>query len=145
MLSQDFREFVLLLNKNEVKYLIVGGYAVGIHGHPRYTGDLDIWLLPGKENAKKILNSINEFGFGSLNISEADLMKEDTVIQLGYPPLRIDLLMSIDGVGFEECYPNKKTISIDGLPVHFIGYDDLLKNKKASGRHQDLSDIENLQ
>lgn len=144
MFNHDFREFVTLLNKNEVKYLIVGGYAVGIHGHPRYTGDLDIWLLPEPENAKKILTTIKEFGFGSLDIKENDLTKKDSVIQLGYPPLRIDLITNIDGVHFEECYPNKKTVEIEGLPVNFIGYDDLIKNKKASGRHQDLGDIENL-
>jgi predicted nucleotidyltransferase len=145
MLSSDFREFIRLLNNNEVKYLVVGGYAVGIHGHPRYTGDLDIWLLPDKHNVFKILKSLDEFGFGSLDITENDLMKEGTVIQLGQPPLRIDLLNSIDGVSFNECYPNKKTVTIDGLEVNFIGYNDLIKNKKATGRHQDLGDIENLQ
>ncbi|HLF46260.1 MAG TPA: hypothetical protein VI548_07530 [Chitinophagaceae bacterium] len=145
MFNQDFKEFVLLLNKNEVQYLIVDGYAVGIHGHPRYTGDLDIWLLPEKENAKKILQTIREFGFSSLNITEADILKEQSVIQLGYPPLRIDLLTSIDGVNFKDCYPNRKIVSIDGITVNFIGFNDLLKNKKASGRHQDLGDIDNLQ
>jgi predicted nucleotidyltransferase len=144
MLSPDFREFVALLNKHAVKYMIVGGYAVGIHGHPRYTGDLDIWLLPHIENVNKILDTINDFGFGSLGIKENDLLKEDAVIQLGYPPLRIDLLTNIDGVYFEECYPNRKSITIDGLIVDFIGYTDLIKNKKASGRNQDLGDIDNL-
>jgi predicted nucleotidyltransferase len=145
MFSPDFREFVALLNKHEVQYMIVGGYAVGIHGHPRYTGDLDIWLLPDSVNATKILKAIKAFGFGLLDIKEADLTKEDSIIQLGYPPLRIDLLTSIDGVHFNECYPNRKEIEIDGLPVNFIGYADLIKNKKASGRHQDLGDIENLE
>ena len=98
--------------------MIVGDYAVGIHGHPRYTGDLDI--------------------------KESDLTKEDGVIQLGYPPLRIDLLSGIDGVHFNDCYPNMKIINIDGLGIDFIGYADLIKNKKASGRHQDLGDIDNL-
>ena len=98
--------------------MIVGDYAVGIHGHPRYTGDLDI--------------------------KESDLTKEDGVIQLGYPPLRIDLLSGIDGVHFNDCYPNRKIINIDGLGIDFIGYADLIKNKKASGRHQDLGDIDNL-
>ena len=125
--------------------MIVGGYAVGIHGHPRYTGDLDIWLLREPGNAEMILNAIKEFGFGSLDIKEIDLTKEDSIIQLGYPPLRIDLLTSIDGVHFNECYPNKKTLMIDGLSVDFIGYADLIRNKKASGRHQDLGDIENLE
>jgi hypothetical protein len=145
MFSPDFREFVELLNQFQVKYMIVGGYAVGIHGHPRYTGDLDIWLLPGSENAIKILKTIKDFGFGSLDITENDLNKEGNIIQLGYPPLRIDLLTSIDGVHFDECYPNRKTLEIDELLVDFIGYTDLIKNKKASGRHQDLGDIENLQ
>jgi len=125
--------------------MIVGGYAVGIHGHPRYTGDLDIWLLPDSANAIKILKVINAFGFGSLDIKEADLTKEESIIQLGNPPLRIDLLTSIDGVHFNECYPNRKAIEIDGLLVNFIGYADLIINKKASGRHQDLGDIENLE
>lgn len=124
--------------------MVVGGYAVGVHGHPRYTGDLDIWLLPEPENAVRILKAIIAFGFGSLDIKEDDLTKENSIIQLGYPPLRIDLLTSIDGVHFNECYPNRKTIEIDGLFVNFIGYNDLIKNKKASGRHQDLGDIENL-
>ncbi|MGK2864794.1 MAG: nucleotidyltransferase [Chitinophagaceae bacterium] len=144
MFSPDFREFVELLNKNDVLYMIVGGYAVGFHGHPRYTGDLDIWLLPTTDNAFKIVKAIGEFGFGSLGISEKDLSTEGLIVQLGHPPLRIDLLTSIDGVKFEECYLNKKTTLIDGLPVHFISYDDLIRNKKASGRHQDLGDIENL-
>ena len=145
MFNPDFREFITLLNKNEAKYMIVGGYAVGIHGHPRYTGDLDIWLLPSQENARKIVKVIEAFGFGSLGISKKDLSTEGLVIQLGYPPLRIDLLTSIDGVNFEECYPNRITTEIEGLPINFISYDDLIKNKKASGRHQDLGDIENLQ
>ncbi|MEI9912811.1 MAG: hypothetical protein WDO71_26085 [Bacteroidota bacterium] len=110
MFSPDFREFVALLNKYKVQYLIVGGYAVGIHGHPRYTGDLDIWLLPDSANATKMLKAITAFGFGSLDIKEADLTKQDSIIQLGYPPLRIDLLTSIDGVHFNECYVNRKEI-----------------------------------
>ena len=134
-----------MLNKHVAKYMIVGGYAVGIHGHPRYTGDLDIWLLPDPENAVKVLKAVNEFGFSSLDITEADLTKENSIIQFGYPPLRIDLLTSIDAVHFNECYPNRKTLTIDGLTVDFIGYADLIKNKKASGRHQDLGDVENLE
>ncbi len=144
MFSPDFREFIALLNKHAVRYMIVGGYAVGIHGHPRYTGDLDIWLLPEPANAANIIKAIKDFGFGSLDIKESDLTKEDGVIQLGYPPLRIDLLSGIDGVHFNDCYPNRKIINIDGLSIDFIGYADLIKNKKASGRHQDLGDIDNL-
>jgi len=93
----------------------------------------------------KIVKAIESLGFGSLGISEKNLSSEGLIIQLGCPPLRLDLLTSIDGVKFEECYPNRKTTEIDGLLINFISYDDLIKNKKASGRHQDLGDIENLQ
>ncbi len=144
MFSQDFKEFVELLIKNKVEYLIVGGYAVGVHGHPRYTGDLDIWLNPSEENATKILLCINEFGFSSFNLKIEDLTKEGNVIQLGYPPLRIDLLNKIDGVEFNNCYKNKIIVNIDNILVNFIGYDDLIKNKKETGRHKDLDDLENL-
>lgn len=145
MFSQDFKEFIELLIKNKAEYLIVGGYAVGIHGHPRYTGDLDIWLNPTTQNAELILKSVNEFGFSSFNLSLQDFTKPGNVIQLGYPPLRIDLLTEIDGVSFKECFDNRKEVTIDGLQVNFIGYNDLLKNKKESGRPRDIDDIENLQ
>ncbi len=144
MFSRDFREFVELLIKNKAEYLVVGGYAVGIHGHPRYTGDLDIWLNPTPENAKRILNCVNEFGFSSYRLTEDDFTKESNVVQLGYPPLRIDLLVSIDGVTFEECFRNRKEAEIDGIMVNFIGYQDLLKNKRKSGRLKDLDDLNNL-
>lgn len=144
MFSQDFREFVELLISHEAEYLIVGGYAVGFHGHPRYTGDLDIWLNPTRENAEKVLACVNEFGFASYGLTRNDFMKEGNIVQLGYPPLRIDLLTHIDGVTFSECYENKAQVEIEGLLVNFIGYDDLLKNKKESGRLRDLDDIDNL-
>jgi predicted nucleotidyltransferase len=144
MLSQDFKEFVELLLKHKVEYLIVGGYAVSVHGHPRFTGDLDIWLNPTTENASKIVTVVNEFGFGSFKLTIADFTKEGNIIQLGYPPLRIDLLTAIDGVAFVDCYANKKEVAIDGLMVNFIGYQDLLKNKQQSGRPKDIDDINNL-
>jgi predicted nucleotidyltransferase len=145
MFNQDFREFVELLIKHKVDYLIVGGYAVGIHGYPRYTGDLDIWLHNTPENADKILKVVNEFGFSTYGLTAADFTKPENIIQLGYPPLRIDLLTHIDGVSFDECFPNRKEVIIENLTVNFISYDDLLKNKKASGRNRDKDDIENLQ
>lgn len=144
MLSQDFKEFVELLLKHKVEYLIVGGYAVSVHGHPRFTGDLDIWLNPTTENAAKIVTVVNEFGFASFKLTVADFTKEGNIIQLGYPPLRIDLLTAIDGVAFVDCYANKKEVAIDGLLVNFIGYQDLLKNKQQSGRPKDIDDINNL-
>lgn len=144
MFSHDFREFVELLNRNNVEYLIVGGYAVSVHGYPRYTGDLDVWLNPIRENADRIVQCIEEFGFGSFNLSSDDFTKPGVVIQLGYPPVRIDLLTEIDGVTFLSCFQNKKVVDLDGLMVNFISYTDLLKNKSASGRLRDLDDLENL-
>jgi hypothetical protein len=145
MLSRDFKEFVELLIKNKAEYLIVGGYAVAIHGYPRYTGDLDIWLNPTPENAKSIVKTVNEFGFSSFNLTESDFTKPGNVIQLGYPPLRIDLLTELDGVSFNECFINRKEVEMENLIVNFIGYEDLLKNKRESGRLRDMDDIENLQ
>ncbi|MBX7225529.1 MAG: hypothetical protein K1X55_05830 [Chitinophagales bacterium] len=145
MLSQDFKEFVELLIQHQVEYIIVGGYAVGIHGYPRYTGDLDIWLNPTKENATKILVCVNAFGFASFNLSIEDFTKIGNIIQLGYPPLRIDLLTEIDGVTFTECYQNKIEVEIDDLVINFIGYHDLIQNKLSTGRLKDLGDIEHLQ
>lgn len=144
MLTKDFSEFVALLKEHGAEYMIVGGYAVSAHGYPRFTGDLDIWLKPVPWNAERVLGALVAFGFGGLDISLEDLSTENKVIQLGHPPLRIDLLMSIDGVTFDEAYANRKEMTFDGLTMNFIGYHDLLKNKKASGRHRDLDDLENL-
>ena len=113
MFSQDFKEFIELLIKNKAEYLIVGGYAVGIHGHPKYTGDLDIRLNATPKNAERILKSVNEFGFSSFKLTKEDFTKPGNVIQLGYPPLRIDLLTEIDGVSFEECFENRKEVILE--------------------------------
>lgn len=145
MLSKDFKEFVALLKKHDAEYMIVGGYAVGVHGYPRYTGDLDIWLNPTKANAERVLRAITDFGFGSFNLTVADLTQEGNVIQFGQPPLRIDLLTTIDGVTFDACYTNRKEVTFDGLTMNFIGYHDLVTNKKATGRHRDLDDVENME
>lgn len=114
-MSQDFKEFVGLLNKHKVEYLIVGGYAVGIHGYPRYTGDLDVWISPTVGNAQKIVRVLNDFGFASFGLTEADFIKSGNVIQMGNPPFRIDVLTTIDGVRFEDCYQNKMIIQHDEM------------------------------
>jgi hypothetical protein len=115
-----------------------------VHGHPRYTGDLDIWLNPTEENARRILICVKEFNFGSFGLKEEDFTKEGNIIQLGYPPLRIDLLTDIDGVKFDHCFQNRILVDIDGLEVNFIGFHDLIKNKKETGRPKDLDDIDNM-
>jgi len=144
MLSQDFKEFIELLNKNQIEYLVVGGYAVGIHGYPRYTGDIDIWINVSNEIAAKMVSVLEDFGFGSYELKEEDFLNTANVIQLGYPPLRIDIIMSIDGVSFEESYSKRIEKEIDGLQIKFIGLSELIKNKKASGRDKDIIDLKNL-
>lgn len=144
MFNPDFKEFVQLLIKNQVEYLIVGGYAVSIHGYPRYTGDLDIWINPTKNNAEKVLACINEFGFSSYELTDKDFTKEYGIVQFGYPPVRIDIINSVDGVNFEECFQKKSIIEIDGLPVNFISLEDLITNKKTTARPRDIDDVENL-
>jgi hypothetical protein len=144
VLNQDFKEFIQFLNDNHVHYLIVGGYAVAIHGHPRYTKDIDIWIEMSPENADNLLQALEQFGFSSLGLQAEDFLTPDQIIQLGYPPSRIDLLTTIDGVNFENCYPLKLEVTIDNIVVNFIDLDNLRKNKAASGRLQDLADLENL-
>ncbi|MCY7382650.1 MAG: hypothetical protein LH628_08745 [Microcoleus sp. CAN_BIN18] len=144
MLNQDFKEFIQFLNDNHVQYLVVGGYAVAIHGHPRYTKDIDIWIETSLDNANNLLQALEQFGFSSLGLQTQDFLTPDQIIQLGYPPNRIDLLTNIDGVIFEDCYPFRLEVFIDDVVVTFIDLDNLKKNKKASGRLQDLADLENL-
>ena len=143
-LNQDFKEFIQSLNDNNVRYLIVGGYAVAMHGHPRYTKDIDVWLWLDPQNAAQILAALRQFGFGSLDLTAADFLVPDQIIQLGYPPSRIDLLTSIPGVTFEECYPVRVAVQVDDVTMNFIDLENLKKNKRASGRAQDLADLENL-
>lgn len=143
MLNPDFKEFAELLNAHRVEYLVVGGYALAAHGHPRYTGDIDFWLARSPDNIARLLIALREFGFGSLALRPEDFAP-DTVIQLGQPPRRIDLLMGIDGVDFDDCFQRREVITIDGLPLNFIGLDDFKANKRASGRLKDLADLEAL-
>jgi predicted nucleotidyltransferase len=145
IISKDFKEFLELLNKNKVKYLVVGGYAIAFHGYPRYTKDIDLWILMEKSNAESILKALDEFGFSGIGITVEDLNTPETVIQLGYPPNRIDLMTEVSGLTFEECYDKKIEITVEGTSVSFIDLESLKKNKKASGRHQDLADLENLE
>jgi hypothetical protein len=144
-LDRDFKEFIESLNANDVRYLVVGGYAVAFHGHPRYTKDLDIWIELNPENAARIIRALHDFGFGSLDLTEQDFLTPDQVVQLGYPPYRIDLLSTLAGVDFEACYAQRVETDIAGVRVAFIDVASLRKNKRAVGRHQDLADLENLE
>ena len=141
MLTPDFKEFAELLNSNKVEYLIVGGYALAAYGHPRYTGDLDFWVGCDADNAQKLLTALDQFGFGSFGIRQSDLTTPNQVIQLGYPPRRIDLLTSIDGVDFKTCHARRTVQRIDGLDLSFIALEDFKTNKRTTGRLRARSGI----
>ncbi|MFM9120486.1 MAG: DUF6036 family nucleotidyltransferase [Acidimicrobiaceae bacterium] len=143
-LDKDFNEFVELFVAKDVRFLVVGGYALAAHGYPRATDDFDAWVWANSVNAEKIVECLTEFGFGKLNLSADDFTTLDRVVQLGYPPYRIDIITSISGVEFDSAWANRLVIDVDGLQVPFIGRDDLLTNKRATGRPKDLLDVEYL-
>ena len=145
MLSKDFKEFIELLNEHSVRYLVVGGYAVAFHGYPRYTKDLDVWIEISPENADNVLKALEEFGFGSLGLKPEDFLESEQIIQLGYPPNRIDILTTLKEITFEACYKARVEVDIQGLKINFIDLENLKHNKRATGRPQDLADAENLE
>ena len=140
----DFKEFLQLLNSNEVEYLLVGGYAVSAHGYPRPTGDMDIWVARNSVNAGRIAKALREFGFSATSAVDCLFLEENRVVQLGIPPMRIDILMSVSGIDFGPCFAKRSVREIDGVTVNLICRDDLIANKRASGRHKDLDDLQNL-
>jgi hypothetical protein len=143
-LHPDFKDFLRLLSFHNVRYMLVGGYAVGYHGYPRATGDMDIWIETSGSNSKQIASVFREFGMPSETISEELFLEANKVIRMGVPPVRLEVITSASGVDFNECYVNRKVIEIDGIPVNFISLEDLKKNKHAAGRHKDLEDLEHL-
>ena len=145
ILNPDFKEFIQLLNANEVRYLVIGGYAVAFHGHPRYTKDIDIWIWAHPSNAGRVVDTLRDFGFESLGLAVDDFLDEKAVIQLGYAPNRIYLIMGAPGVEFETYYENRVEEEIEGISISFIDLENLKKAKSASGRLQDLADVENLE
>lgn len=144
MLSKDFKEFIESLNAHNVRYLVVGGYAVAFHGYPRYTNDFDVWIEISEENAQYILTALEDFGFGSLGLKKEDFLEDNQIIQLGYPPNRIDILTTLKNVEFAQCYSERIEVDIQGTRMPFIDLDNLIRNKLATGRPQDLADAENL-
>jgi hypothetical protein len=143
-IPNDFKELLELFSKHKVEYLIVGGYALAFHGAPRFTGDIDLFVRPVRENARKILAALDEFGFGSLDLSEKDFITPGQVIQLGVPPIRIDIITSVSGVSWEKANLDKVPGQYDQTPVFFISLQDFIANKKATGRTKDAADIEAL-
>jgi hypothetical protein len=143
-LPSDFKEFLKLLNAHQAEYLLIGGYAVGFHGYPRATVDMDIWIAMNLANSQRIVTVLKEFGFDLPELSPELFLKEWQIIRLGVPPVRIELATTLSGVNFNECYAERVVDMLDGVKVNLISLKHLKINKKASGRHQDLADIENL-
>jgi hypothetical protein len=143
-LTRDFKEFLKSLNSNSVEYLLIGGYAVGIHGHVRATGDLDVWVGIHPENAARIDRALREFGFVTPVLSPDLFLAPNNVVRMGLPPVRIEILTSVSGVEFEPCYAEKETIRIEEILVPVISLARLRQNKAASGRAKDLADLESL-
>lgn len=143
-LPRDFSEFLRLLNDREVRYLVIGGYAVGYHGYPRATNDLDVWIAIAPDNAARVVEALEDFGFGSAELTTDLFLKEDSIIRMGLPPMRIEILTTISGVSFETCYQDRVEGIFGGTEVTLISLDDLKRNKRASGRYKDLDDLEHL-
>jgi hypothetical protein len=143
-LQKDFKELLELLNAHQVEYLIVGGYALAFHGAPRFTGDLDIYVRPSKENANRTMKALDDFGFGSIGLKVADFETLDQVVQLGVPPVRVDILTSISGVPWNDAWANRAEGTYGEVTVFFISREHFISNKRAIGRKKDLADIEAL-
>ena len=143
--NQDWREWLESLNASGVEYVVVGGIALAFHGIVRYTGDLDVLVHASPVNGERLVNALRRFGFGSLQLTAADFTAPDRVVQLGYPPGRIDILTSIDGVSWEQVHTGAVVGDYAGVPVRYISRPDLVRNKRATGRAQDVADAERLE
>lgn len=143
-LPSDFKEFLKLLNSHRVEYLLIGGYAVGYHGYPRATGDMDLWVAIRQNNAEKLVVALREFGLNAPQLSADIFLQENQIIRMGVPPMRIELLTTISGVDFDSCYSERIVDVIDSVEVHIINLEHLKQNKQASGRYKDLDDLQYL-
>jgi len=143
-LNQDFQGFIESFLKHKVRFLIVGGYALAVHGHPRYTKDLDVWVWVDPGNSERIIAALEEFGFGSLGLSSGDFLDPDVVVQLGREPQRIDILTFATGLEFSVAYEHRILVDISGLSVPFLSVEDLRKNKLSTGRLRDQADAAEL-
>jgi hypothetical protein len=140
--QQDFRDLLELFNKHKVDYIIVGAYALGFHGAPRYTGDLDVFVRPDPSNARSIMQALHEFGFESVGLTAADFEEEGKIVQIGFLPVRVDIITSITGVSWEQARSGRVKGRFGDLMVHYIGRDDFIANKRALGRKKDIADLE---
>jgi hypothetical protein len=142
--QQDFKDLFALFNEQKVEYLIVGAYALAFHGAPRYSGDIDLLVKPAASNAQRIMAALDKFGFGSVGLEASDFESPNKVIQLGVPPVRIDMVTSITGVSWEEAFAGRVEGKYGDVHVHYIGREAFILNKRALGRKKDLADLEAL-
>lgn len=145
MLNEDYREMLQYLADEKVKFLLVGAYALAAHGYPRATMDIDIWVMPSPDNAAAVLCALRRFGAPLHDLTPADLQKDDTIFQIGVAPRRIDIITGASGLKFEEAFAHAIEVFIEGIPVHIPSLDDLIRNKRATGRTKDLADVEALE
>jgi hypothetical protein len=143
--NSDFKELLSEFNAHRVEYLVVGAHALAAHGHVRATKDLDVWVRPEAENALRVLRALRAFGAPLHDLTSEDLVQPGVVFQIGVPPIRIDVLTSIDGIEFTEAWEGRVATAFAEVPVFVLSRDHLIKNKKASGRLQDLADVERLE
>lgn len=144
-LPQDFKELLNILLNHEVKFLVVGGYAVAFHGHPRFTGDIDIWINRSIDNAKKVVLALKEFGFDTPNLKSEMFTAEDSLTRMGVEPMKVELFTHIPGLQFDQSFAKADIVNLPGAgDIPFICLDDLKESKKTSGRMQDLADLEKL-
>jgi hypothetical protein len=143
-LHQDLREFVALLNKHEARYLVIGGWAVAYHGVPRATGDIDFLVEATPENAARLLRVLDEFGFGGLQITSEDFLRPGRIVQLGFPPNRIDLITAAEGLDFDEAWRERVVDDLAGVRANVIGLAHLKASKRAAGRPRDIDDLRRL-
>ena len=145
MLNEDYKEILQSLSDEDVKFLLVGAYALAAHGYPRATMDIDIWVMPSPDNAEAVLRALRTFGAPLHELTIDDLQKDDTIFQIGVAPRRIDIITSASGLQFEEAFARSLEIDVEGLRINIPSLSDLIRNKKASGRTKDLADVEVLE
>jgi hypothetical protein len=145
MLNEDYRDMLHALSDEKARFLLVGAYALAAHGYPRATMDIDIWVMPSPQNADAVLKALRRFGAPLLNLTKEDLQQEGTVFQIGVAPRRIDIITAASGLQFEEAYARSLSVTIEGIEVRILSIDDIIRNKRASGRTKDLADAEILE
>jgi len=144
MLHKEFREFLALLAGHKARHLVVGGYAVAVHGYPRYTGDLDVFIAMDPQTAEAVTAALLEFGFAASDVDASLFLVPNSIVEIGREPLKLHIMNAVTGVDFVDAYAHRHTVQIDNLDVPFISYEDLLTNKSATGRGKDRVDVEEL-